>query len=270
MFPKPTKTNTTTSQMNISLLLRLLKLATLAHFGLFVAWTTLVFQKMSSGSLDSFDTDLGPIYPLAVSPFFNLLAMADHLWCLYYQDRYKEIIAAHGVVRVRWIEYSVSASLMNMQIAVVSGVTSGVLLLLVVGMTAITMFFGYRAEDLGRKPSDYNSVGGVHLKQNTTLKWFYFAIGCVPFSVAWVIILNAFASNTDPKPPPVVYGIVISLVILESLFACVQALDIYHQNRPVYQSSDVLSRETQYTTLSFVAKCVLSVLVSVGTSRPQR
>ena len=189
-----------------------------------------------------FTVRLGPAVAL-----FLLLAAIDHL-----------LMAAPGVNRwyngmlarerndARWIEYSVSASLMIVLIAMVSGVDDLTALIAIAAVNACMLFFGLLMEH-GSTPS-----GG-------DVNWMPFIFGCFAGAVPWVLIVLQIASSEDLATdaegvPTFVYAIIVSLFLLFNCFAVNMVL----QYKRVGRWADSLYAERAYIVLSLVAKTALA------------
>ena len=186
-----------------------------------------------------FDLRLGP----AVAAFL-LLAAIDHL-----------LMAMPGVngwyMRMlgeerndaRWIEYSVSSSLMIVLIAMITGVTDAGALVAIAGVNAAMIFFGLLHERYSRP-----STGQVD--------WLPYIYGCLAGAMPWAIIaLQIFTSEQEAGGPPgFVYGIILSLFVLFNSFAVNMVL----QYRRIGRWSDYLFGEQAYIVLSLVAKNLLA------------
>jgi hypothetical protein len=149
----------------------------------------------------------------------------------------------------RWVEYSVSASLMIVLIAQIVGVSDVAALLAIFGVNAAMILFGWLQER-------YEEPGSG--------RWLPFVFGCIAGIVPWLAItvyLLAPGSPNPAEPPGFVYGIFVSLFILFNIFAVNQWL----QYRRVGRWSDYLVGERAYITLSLVAKSLLAWQVFAGT-----
>ncbi|CAA9545771.1 MAG: Heliorhodopsin, partial [uncultured Thermomicrobiales bacterium] len=187
-----------------------------------------------------FSVRLGPAVAL-----FLLLAALDHL-----------LMAAPGVNRwyngmlarerndARWIEYSVSASLMIVLIAMITGVDDIAALLAIAGVNACMLFFGLLMERFSTP-----SAGDVN--------WMPFIYGCFAGAVPWLLIALQIATSEDLAtgggPPTFVYGILVSLFLLFNCFAVNMVL----QYKRVGRWRDGLYAEKAYIVLSLVAKTAL-------------
>ena len=179
-------------------------------------------------------------YPLgpAVAAFSALSALA-HLvvaspwgW-----PRYRAELAA-GRNQFRWVEYSLSASLMIVLIAGLTGISDVVALLGLFGVNASMILFGWLMETT-------NDPG-------PGADWTPFAFGCIAGSVPWLGI-GIYLVGADGVPG-FVYGIFVSLFVFFNCFAVNQWL----QYRRVGPWRDYLFGERVYVALSFTAKSALA------------
>ncbi|MFY9331158.1 MAG: heliorhodopsin HeR [Candidatus Nanopelagicales bacterium] len=151
----------------------------------------------------------------------------------------------------RWVEYSLSSSIMIVLIAMIVGLSDFAALLAIFGVNASMILFGWLQEK-------YENPGGGLLP-------FFF--GCLAGIVPWIIIviytLSPNSQGTN-EIPPFVIGILISLFLLFNSFALIQWL----QYKPVGKWSDYLRGERAYIILSLVAKSALAWQVFAGTLVP--
>lgn len=179
---------------------------------------------------------------------FLLLAAVDHLVvALPGVERWYAANLARGINNARWIEYSLSASLMVVLIATFAGVTDGRALLAVAGANAAMILFGLLMERVnsGRDRVD----------------WLPFWLGCVVGAVPWVVIAVSLAgSESDGAVPGFVYGIFVSLFVFFSSFAVNQWL----QFRRIGPWRRPLVAEWTYLVLSLVAKSALAWQIYAG------
>ena len=149
----------------------------------------------------------------------------------------------------RWVEYSISASIMIVLIAQIVGISDVAALLAIFGTNVSMILFGWLQERYEEPGS-----GG----------WLPFTFGCVAGIVPWVAIMIYLFTAGSPnpvEPPGFVYGIFVSLFILFNIFALNQWL----QYRRLGRWSDYLVGERAYITLSLVAKSLLAWQVFAGT-----
>jgi hypothetical protein len=140
----------------------------------------------------------------------------------------------------RWIEYSVSASLMIVLIAMLTGIGDIAALVALFGVNASMIFFGLVQEH-------YASPGSGRLLP--------FWLGCVAGAVPWIAIAVYFVSpGTAADPPGFVYGIFFSLFAFFNVFA----LNMWLQYRRVGPWRSYLFGESVYILLSLTAKSALA------------
>ncbi|MGZ8693615.1 MAG: heliorhodopsin HeR [Gaiellaceae bacterium] len=187
-----------------------------------------------------------PIGP-AVAAFLFLAAL-DH-----------GLMAAPGVVRwyqrnlaaevnpARWWEYSLSASLMVVLIAMLTGLRDVGALIGLFGANAAMILFGLVMERVNRpgEPVD----------------WRPFVYGSLVGTVPWVAIaLQLGHAEAEADVPGFVFAIFVSLLVLFFSFAVNMAL----QYARVGPWRDYVFGERGYLVLSLVAKSVLAWQVFAG------
>jgi hypothetical protein len=186
---------------------------------------------------------------MGVALFFFLSAAA-HLFVASPSvfPRYSAGLAA-GHNYYRWVEYSLSSSVMIVLIAQLVGIADAAALLALFGVNASMILFGWLQERY-HQPGD----GG----------WLPFTFGCVAGIVPWLAVLTyvvAPGTTSDAEPPAFVYGIIVSLFLFFNVFAVVQWL----QYRQIGRWGTYLVGERTYITLSLVAKSALAWQVFAGT-----
>lgn len=146
----------------------------------------------------------------------------------------------------RWVEYSISASIMAVLIAMLPGITDAAALIAIFGVNAAMIFFGLLQER-------YERPGGRMLPF-----WLGSLVGIFP----WVAIgVYMSGVGTDVQIPGFVYGIFFSLFAFFMSFAVNQWL----QYRRIGPWRDYLFGEKVYVILSLVAKSALAWQVFAGT-----
>lgn len=149
----------------------------------------------------------------------------------------------------RWVEYSISSSVMIVLIAMICGVSDVAAIIAIFGVNASMILFGWLQEKY-EKPGN----GG----------WLPFIFGCIAGLVPWLALsfyVLAIGGPGNTKAPAFVYGIVISLFLLFNVFAIVQWL----QYKKVGKWADYLRGENTYITLSLVAKSALAWQIFAST-----
>ena len=185
---------------------------------------------------------------LRVAPFvalFLFLAAADHLLMATPPVRgWYERNLRRGRNTARWIEYSVSASVMVVLIAMLTGISDIAALIGIFGASAAMILFGLLMERQDREGE---------------VDWLPYALGCVIGAVPWIAIA-AYLFGGD-QAPAFVYAIFVSLFILFNCFAVNMAL---HFRRPG-PWRDVVFSERAYVLTSLVAKSALAWQVFAST-----
>jgi hypothetical protein len=173
-------------------------------------------------------------FPIALGvAAFSLLSALAHLWIVgpgfkgYSEDlRNQRNIA-------RWIEYSISSTLM-------------IVLIAIAGVNVAMILFGWLQEK-------YEEPG----KGGLLPFWF----GCIAGIVPWIAMFwLLFSPGGSGEAPGFVYGVVFSLFLFFNSFAIVQWL----QYRRIGRFADYLVGERTYITLSFVAKSALAWQIFAG------
>jgi len=150
----------------------------------------------------------------------------------------------------RWIEYSLSSSVMIALIALLTGISDVAALGAIFGVNAAMILFGLLQEH-------YESPGRA--------RWLPFVFGCLAGAVPWLLIaLYLWSPGVAASPPAFVYGIFFSLFVFFNVFAVNMVL----QYRQVGKWRDYLYGETVYVFLSLTAKSLLAWQVFAGTLAP--
>lgn len=151
----------------------------------------------------------------------------------------------NGRNRFRWAEYSLSASLMIVLIALICGITDLAALIAIAFVNAAMILCGWVMEVT-------NPPG------RATTWWTPFWFGCVAGAGPWIAIAAYIGFNASQPgasgPPGFVYGILVSIFVLFNCFAVNQWL----QFRRIDIWADYLFGERVYIWLSMVAKTVLA------------
>ncbi len=140
----------------------------------------------------------------------------------------------------RWIEYSVSASLMIVLIAMLTGIGDVAALIALFGVNASMILFGLAQE---------------HYARPGTGSLLPFWLGCFAGAVPWLAIGVYFVSpGSGANPPGFVYGIFFSLFVFFNVFA----LNMWLQYRRIGPWRNYVFGETVYIVLSLTAKSALA------------
>ena len=189
---------------------------------------------------------VGVVVFLALSAFFHFLISSP-----WFFGRYKNGLT-HNRNYFRWVEYSLSSSIMIWLILAINGVTDVGALCAVFTVNAAMILFGALQEKYEQPGS-----GGM----------LPFIFGSMVGIVPWLLILLYFlrpGSTNDVAPPGFVVGIVISLFVFFNTFAINQWL----QYKQVGRWKSYLQGERTYITLSLIAKTALAWQVFSGAIVP--
>ena len=181
-----------------------------------------------------FDVPIG----WAVAVFLALAAL-DHLLTATAARGTYERDLRRGINRFRWIEYSVSATLMVILIGFYSGITGINAVIAVAGANVAMILFGW-VQELMNPPG----------RTATTMLpfWFGTIVGLAP----WISIgFNIAASETVP-------GFVYGIVVVQCLLFFSFGLNQWLQYRAIGRWTDYAYGEKTYLVLSLVAKSLLA------------
>jgi hypothetical protein len=185
---------------------------------------------------------------VAVAAFLGLSAVAHAVVATVWWPRYLADLG-RGRNPARWVEYSISSSLMIVLIAQLVGIADVAALIALFGVNASMILFGWLQER-------YESPGSGG--------WLPFCFGCIAGIVPWAAItvyLLSPGSSSSATPPGFVYGIFVSLFVFFNIFALNQWL----QYRRLGRWRDYIFGERFYILLSLTAKSALAWQVFAGT-----
>ncbi len=183
-----------------------------------------------------FDLPIGPAVAafLFISAFAHLTLVLPGVYEWYTDNLERQRNDA------RWLEYSLSASLMIVLIAMLTGIGDVAALIGLFGVNASMIFFGLVQEHHARPGSG---------------RLLPFWLGCIAGAVPWVAIGVYFVSpGTSATPPAFVYGIFFSLFAFFNVFA----LNMWLQYRRIGPWRDYRFGESVYILLSLTAKSALA------------
>ncbi len=193
--------------------------------------------------------DVQTVFEVVIGPAvaaFLLLAALDHLLMAGpLNTRYTRALR-RGSNPFRWIEYSVSATLMVLLIASLTGLTTLTALIGIAGANVAMIGFGHLMER-------------SNPPERTSTTWTPYVLGCVAGIFPWLAIAFQLAGSEVNATegggvPTFVYGIFVSLFVLFFSFAVVQLLQFRGKGR----FKDYITGEYAYLLLSLVAKSVLA------------
>lgn len=205
-------------------------------------------MAITPASETMFEIELAPLIVL----FLFISAIAHLLISTILYERYVKHLK-NGMNPYRWYEYSLSASLMIVIIAMLTTIYDFGTLLALFTLTAVMNLMGLLME--------------IHNQTTEKTNWISYIIGCIAGFVPWVVIfislLGGISSAGDAVPDFVIW-IFVSIAIFFNLFA----INMFLQYKKIGKWKDYLYGEKVYIILSFVAKSALAWQVFAGTLRP--
>ena len=203
-----------------------------------------VFATFMQGRPGSVDPEIEHLFDLPIGPAvaaFVFISAIAHLTLVMpgVFEWYKRNLERQRN-DARWIEYSLSASLMIVLIAMLTGIGDIAALIALFGVNASMIFFGLVQE---------------HYSEPGSGKLLPFWLGCIAGAVPWVAIAVYFISpGSAADPPGFVYGIFFSLFVFFNVFA----LNMWLQYRRIGPWRNYLFGESVYILLSLTAKSALA------------
>ena len=180
-------------------------------------------------------------FPVALGvAAFSLLSALAHFWIVGpgFNNYGNDLRNQRNIAR--WIEYSISSTLMIVLISLINAVWDVIALIAIAGVNVAMILFGWLQEK-------YEEPG----KGGLLPFWF----GCIAGIIPWIAMFwLLFSPGGSGEAPGFVYGVVFSLFIFFNSFAIVQWL----QYKRIGRFADYLVGERLYITLSFIAKSALA------------
>ena len=147
----------------------------------------------------------------------------------------------------RWMEYSVSSSIMVVIIAMLPGIYDIAALAAIFAVNSTMILFGLLMEK-------YEEPGNPN--------WLSFIFGCFAGAVPWLLIgYYIWSPTTESNPPSFVYAIFVVLFLFFNSFA----INMFLQYKRIGPWRNYLFGESTYILLSLVAKTILAWMVFSNT-----
>ncbi|MBI4034653.1 heliorhodopsin HeR [Candidatus Saccharibacteria bacterium] len=183
---------------------------------------------------------------------FFLLSAAAHLFIATVYNRVYNRNLAKGINKLRWLEYSLSASIMIVAIGMLVGIYDAASLAMLFVLAAIMNLMGLAME--------------IYNQGREKTNWLAYWIGCLAGVIPWLVIAFYIwlSAQQGSGPPTFVYFIFGSIFIFFNCFA----INMWLQYKKIGKWSDYLYGERAYIILSFTAKSALAWQVFAGTLRP--
>jgi hypothetical protein len=189
--------------------------------------------------------------PALIAAFFFLSAFFHFFIATVYRKKYESDLKL-GINRARWIEYSLSASVMMVAISTLVGIYDFSSLLMIFVLTSVMNLMGLVME--------------VHNQTTKKTDWLSYNIGCLAGIIPWLVVAMYMwtGANNGSSAPTFVYWIFVSIFVFFSCFAGNMIL----QYKKIGPWKDYMYGERAYIILSLVAKTLLAWQVFAGTLRP--
>lgn len=189
--------------------------------------------------------------PMLIAVFLFICAGAHFIIATVYNKKYNAGLQL-GINKARWIEYSMSASVMMVAIALLVGIYDISSLVMLFALSGIMNLMGLVME--------------VHNQTTKKTNWLSYWVGCIAGFVPWLVIAFYMWLGADngSAAPNFVYWIFVSIFIFFNCFAVNMVL----QYKKVGPWKNYLYGERVYIILSLVAKSLLAWQVFAGTLRP--
>lgn len=220
-------------------------------FSLPISGSYLAFDKVSQTLQPASKVLFNLSLPGLIAGFLFLSALFHLIIATLYHKRYVQDLTL-GLNKLRWIEYSLSASTMIVAIALLVGIYDAMSLVMMFGLVAIMNLCGLVME--------------IHNQTTKQTSWISYWVGCLAGLLPWVAIAFYMWLGADngSKAPDFVYGIFVSIFIFFNCFA----INMVLQYKKVGPWKNYLYGERVYILLSLVAKSALAWQVFAGTLRP--
>lgn len=183
---------------------------------------------------------------------------------------YEQNLAKH-INYVRWIEYSISSSLMIFVIAMLCNVTNAAILIPIIMLNCVMNLFGMLMEMYNSLSEEKHALAGTVHKTN----WAPYLFGCLAGITPWIVMGVYFVTSLNRLQGidelserikdilALVKWIFPGLFIFFNLFA----INMYLQYKKVGPWKDYLYGEKAYILLSLLAKSFLAWFIWGGTLR---
>jgi hypothetical protein len=254
----PSKTTTTHSLRTFNFIMA----AVHGAQGVVIVLLSRSFNVPITGSFLSFNHATKALEPASIHLFtlslplliitFLFMSALFHLFIATIYNKTYNANLARGINKARWIEYSLSASVMMVAIALLVGIYDLMSLVMIFALVAIMNLLGLVME--------------VHNQSTKKTSWLSFWIGSLSGIVPWIAIGFYFwlSANQGSAAPTFVYWIFVSIFLFFNCFA----INMVLQYKKIGLWRNYLHGERVYIILSLVAKSLLAWQVFAGTLRP--
>lgn len=223
-------------------------------FSLDITSNFLTFNTETNSITNSFKSitsvRLGPIVALFLflSAFAHFTVLIGGIKNWYLENLKK------GINYARWIEYSISSSVMLIPIALLCGLSDLISLIMLVSLNALMNLLGLVMEKINLS------------KDKDKIDWLPFNLGTFAGIIPWVGLFAYFfaaLNSSSEAVPTFVYYIIFILFATFNIFP----VNMYLQYRKIGPWKNYLFGEIVYIFLSLTAKSLLAWQVFGGTLR---
>lgn len=208
--------------------------------------------NQSSGNLEPSSKVLFNLsLPVLIAVFLLISSVAHLIIGTCYNKKYNRDLRK-GLNKARWIEYSLSASVMMVAISMLVGIYNVITLSLIFVLVAVMNLTGLIME--------------LHSQKNEKPNWLSFKVGTLAGIAPWLAIAFTLwlSADSGASPPAFVYWIFISIFAFFNCFA----VNMYLQYKKIGPWGNYIFGEKVYIYLSLFAKSALAWQVFIGTLRP--
>lgn len=222
--------------------------------------------RHSIGKDDSNKITSEKVVEINPDALYILIMIFEFLTFIFHILQYIRDYSSYEVNVYRWVEYSITASIMIFLISIISGVKSFDSILSNVLCTIVIMSIGLLVED-NYKNSNVQNNNRNRIKILTILGWILFSLVWYNVITSFNYTLNDVERNIDYEGtiPEIVKYIVYILLILYGCFGIVQIVQISNNKT----EKNHIKIERSYIILSFIAKITLSGMIIGGLTRPK-
>jgi hypothetical protein len=220
-------------------------------FELPISGSYLKFDTISQSLLPTNKVIFDLSLPMLIAVFFFMSSAAHFIIATFYNKKYNSDLKA-GLNKLRWVEYSLSASVMMVAISLLVGIYDFSSLIMIFILTAVMNLMGLVME--------------IHNQTTDRTNWLSFWIGSSAGLIPWIVIAFYMWLGADngSSAPTFVYWIFVSIFIFFNCFA----INMVLQYKKIGAWKDYMYGERAYIILSLVAKTLLAWQVFAGTLRP--
>jgi hypothetical protein len=220
-------------------------------FAVPISGTYLAFNQQTQSLEPVTKTLFNLQLPWLIAIFFFLSALAHLIIATIYNKHYNRDLKL-GLNKARWVEYSISASIMMVAIGTLVGIYDLSSLAMIFVLIAVMNLMGLVME--------------IHNQTTAKTNWLSFFIGSFAGLLPWAVVAFYMwlGASNGSRAPAFVYWIFVSIFVFFSCFA----LNMVLQYKKVGPWKDYLYGERAYIILSLVAKSLLAWQVFAGILRP--